>query len=323
MNLLKKGRKFLYLQLSKLGVFPFEIVFMQFVAKLLPFIKLIPKSFTQKVCLKSQNAIVDYLEKKVVDNMSFEVGTENKKIPRIIWVMWEQGIEKAPSIVQQCNYSLHSFAKKNNFEVFQLSQNNIENFIEIPLNISILYNKKKINNANFSDYCRCALLAKYGGFWIDATVLMSKSVNDFRQITQANFFSIRNENVNDVVTNIARHRWNTSVLGASKNSQLFTFCMSFLEEYYKIFNMNIDYLLIDYSMHIAYKKIPNVRISIDKVKKNNEGYLWLDKNANKRYSAFEWQTIKEKNWCFKLSVKNKYIMKESNMLAHVLIRKDY
>ncbi|WPP08688.1 capsular polysaccharide synthesis protein [Pediococcus inopinatus] len=319
MGLLKKGMHFLDSQMIKIGVVPGKIIWMQLVAKFLPFAKWVPRSIIEKICLKSQTEIIDFLEKRIDVDVNAISDTGNKQIPKIVWVMWLQGIEAAPFIVQQCNHNLHNFAENNNFKIHQLSETNIQKFIDIPERITNLYKTHKLSGANYSDYCRCALLAKYGGIWIDSTVFIKKNVKvDFNESTSSGFFSVRNENKEDPITNISRHRWNTSVLGAEKNSQLFVFCVKFLNQYYEKFDINIDYLLIDYVMHIAYEKITKVRQSVDYLKKNNIEYLWLDKNANKPYSERKWQGVSVTTFCFKLSNRNKYLIEHNRMLGHLV-----
>ena len=87
----------------------------------------------------------------------------------VIWFCWLQGIEKAPLLVQACYHSL----KRNllNYSVNVISYSNLKDYVHIPDYIIKKYEHRQIPPALFSDILRLELLIKYGGTWIDATVL--------------------------------------------------------------------------------------------------------------------------------------------------------
>lgn len=88
---------------------------------------------------------------------------------KVIWFCWLQGIEKAPSIVKTCYNSL-----KLNLPdriICVIDNENWKEFIELPDHIVKKWEKKQIPAALFSDLLRLELLVKYGGTWIDSTVL--------------------------------------------------------------------------------------------------------------------------------------------------------
>lgn len=321
MDLLKKGISFIKVQIEKLNSFPIRIILMQILAKFVPFFCLLPDGIVQKVCLKSQEEIIDYLRVdilKEIDINKFKI-EENKTIPKVIWVMWLQGFEKAPLLIRQCLISIERYAKKNNYQLVKLTAGNITKYIEIPDEIKKRFETNKINGANFSDYCRCSLLAKYGGFWIDSTVFMN-SHTEFNLNNYLNnyFFSVKHEDMSSPITNIARHRWNTYVMGAKKGSMLFSFCKEFLEIYHKKNDLSIDYLLIDYSINFAYENFSEVKNAIDSLEPNNRNVLWLDKNANRKFSSDFWKANTKECLFFKLSRKNKYDLSKNTILNYAL-----
>lgn len=317
MDLLKKGSSFIKSQSKKLSRFPIRIILMQILAKFAPFFKLLPGSIVQKICLKSQEEIINYLKINIlneIDINKFKI-EENRTIPKVIWVMWLQGFENAPLLIKQCLASMERYAKRNNFRLIKLTADNISDYIEIPDEIETRFINGKLNGANYSDYCRCALLAKYGGFWIDSTVFMN-SHTEFNLNNYLNnyFFSVKHEDMSTPITNISRHRWNTYVMGAKEGSMLFSFCKEFLETYHKKIDLSIDYLLIDYSINFAYESFIEVQNEIDFLKPNNKNVLWLDKNANLKYSSNIWNFNSKECLFFKLSRKNKYDLNKNTML---------
>ncbi len=96
---------------------------------------------------------------------------EKKNNSDTVWIMWLQGIESAPEIVKKCIDSQQKYLSDKNF-VF-LNEDNVFDYIELP---EYIVKKRKagiIGNALFSDLIRNELLIRYGGYWIDSTVLMT------------------------------------------------------------------------------------------------------------------------------------------------------
>ncbi|QHS02345.1 capsular polysaccharide synthesis protein [Pediococcus acidilactici] len=319
-TLVKKGYFFLLEQGKKIRTFPFKIILLQIIAKFIPFFNFFPKMIVERVCLSSQKEIIKFIDKNIsIDLKESDFNkAENHRMPRVIWIMWLQGIDNAPELVQKCVNSTKKFGRANNFKVNVITQDNIGRYISIPQRIKKLFYDGSINGANYSDYCRGALLAKYGGIWIDATVFINNTTNfDIESVLNMSFFSVKNEDAKSYVTNIAQHRWNTCVLAAPANSLLFTYSKSFLEEYYRKYDQAIDYLLIDYSMHMAYMKYSSVKKVIDSVPMNNKGLLWLDQHANEKYNYDCWKYIANDTLFFKLNRKNKYKWLKNTMLCEI------
>ena len=120
--------------------------------------------------------------------------------------------------------------------------------------------KKKngqISIQHYSDYLRFALLYKYGGLWVDATVLISKSLCI---LSMTNFISVRNHDLHYVPNNGA---WQIYFIGGGKENILFGFIRDLLDAYWRKENDVIDYFFTDYVVNIAYSSFPSVRKMID------------------------------------------------------------
>lgn len=88
-----------------------------------------------------------------------------------VWVFWDQGIEKAPSVVQKCYASLQkNLANKN---ITLLTNKNYKEYVDFPDYIQEKIDNGIISKTHMSDLLRLELLIKYGGTWIDATVFCS------------------------------------------------------------------------------------------------------------------------------------------------------
>ena len=86
-----------------------------------------------------------------------------------VWFCWLQGLDDAPEIVKACYNSI----KRNipNREVKVIDAKNWKEYVELPDFIVKKWENGKIPAALFSDLLRLELLIKYGGTWIDSTVL--------------------------------------------------------------------------------------------------------------------------------------------------------
>ena len=91
-----------------------------------------------------------------------------------IWQFWFQGFDNAPKIVKKCVESVKYFCSDK--KIIYLDKNNLSQYIKIPEHILYKHKKGIISNAHFSDYIRTALLSKYGGLWLDATVLLTDKI---------------------------------------------------------------------------------------------------------------------------------------------------
>ena len=88
---------------------------------------------------------------------------------RTIWVCWMQGMDHAPELVQCCFRSLQRHLADRKIVV--ITEENYREFVEFPVHIEEKYKKGVISRTHFSDLLRLELLIRYGGTWIDATVL--------------------------------------------------------------------------------------------------------------------------------------------------------
>lgn len=99
-----------------------------------------------------------------------------------VWVMWLQGFENAPEIVKKCIASQEKYMPGKKF-VF-LDKTNINDYVDLPDYIEDKWKNGIIGNAQYSDLVRNELLIKYGGYWIDATVLFTdnKLISDIDEM---------------------------------------------------------------------------------------------------------------------------------------------
>lgn len=102
--------------------------------------------------------------------------TADVHVPNIIWTCWLQGFKQAPELVKACLASQKRCL--NTGEHRTLSVEIYHKWVEIPDFIEQKYKKGIIPAALFSDILRLAVLKKYGGIWMDASVLCTGFDNE-------------------------------------------------------------------------------------------------------------------------------------------------
>ena len=83
-----------------------------------------------------------------------------------IWVFWQQGFEQAPEVVKDCFRSLQQHA--GGHPVIALTGENLKEYVDLPDYVWEKHRRGIISHTFLSDVARFVLLAKYGGFWVDA-----------------------------------------------------------------------------------------------------------------------------------------------------------
>ena len=86
-----------------------------------------------------------------------------------VWICWLQGMENAPEVVQICYASMKRHLTDR--EIIVITEENINQYVAFPEYIQRKYKEGRIPYAQFSDLLRLELLIRYGGTWIDSTVL--------------------------------------------------------------------------------------------------------------------------------------------------------
>ena len=110
---------------------------------------------------------IEYSNNKVL----FYVKHEEVELPKIIWMFWYD--EEIPELVNKCILNIKKLHP--DFEVHVLNKNTVCKFIELDLNKLV----KKMPMANLSDFIRLKLLSKYGGVWLDASIILTERIDNF------------------------------------------------------------------------------------------------------------------------------------------------
>lgn len=108
-----------------------------------------------------------FLMRERMSEVSLERLDHNRS--KIVWFCWLQGLESAPQLVLQCYASLKHHLPDREIKI--IDNNNWQEFVELPEYVLKKWKRGRIPPANFSDLLRLQLLIRYGGTWVDATLL--------------------------------------------------------------------------------------------------------------------------------------------------------
>ena len=156
-----------------------------------------------------------------------------------IWICWFQGIENAPELVKACyNSVLKNYKDK---EIIVLTEENYEQYVDIPEYILKKWKKGYISFAHFSDILRIELLSKYGGLWLDSTIFTTKRselvFNENIELFVYKQVDLDRKNPLSIVAS----SW---LMYSNKNNNIINLTKKLLHEYWKNYNHIINYNLI-------------------------------------------------------------------------------
>ena len=231
--------------------------------------------------------------------------------PRRIWFCWLQGMENAPELVKVCYESLCKNITDR--EIVVLTNENLSQYVHLPGYIERKHEKGIIPDAAFTDMLRLELLCKYGGTWIDATVLCtgSKGIND---LFDADLFVFQQI-----------HKGSTKFMGMSSwmmssaaNNSFLMVVRDLLYEYWREKNCVVDYFLIHLFFCMMAERHPEV---VEKMpRKGNRIPHYLQRRLADPYDK-NWMEELKKHSCFhKLTYRVNENAKRKGTFYDVVIR---
>ena len=180
-------------------------------------------------------------------NYTFEK-TRNLSNKQTIFVFWYQN--EMPEIVKTCYASLQRHCK--DCDIILITKDNLSNFIDVEDCIQQALNEQRLSLITFSDYVRLALLSKYNGLWLDATIYAEKDI-DMSFFNNTLLLPKVDENTN-IYSNswqcsrqfLASYKYIQSVyILESKNSKTIQYSKQLFVKYFNNFKYPVNYFLIN------------------------------------------------------------------------------
>lgn len=249
---------------------------------------------------KIEKFLIKTIEKSKVKNDVAEIktplGTDVTQQP--IWVMWYQGLENAPEIVQCCVKSIKEHSQEH--EVIVLSESNLHEYVELPNIIMEKFRQGYISRTHLSDMIRLNLLYLYGGAWLDATLFVTNDIP--QEYFKENLFSL---NFGKKTKDPSHGRWTTFCFFAKKGNTLIEQTLRYHYYYWMQEDYPVDYVMFDYFINYISKDDTEVAKQIENIKPTNVKVFDLIDRLNSPYFG---EPITDTDTVFsKLSWKQKYM----------------
>lgn len=258
----------------------------------------------EKTCVNLKHRIIKNFLIVSFSHVLQKVEKENSYVDNkhYIWVCWWQGDKEMPFLTKMCLKSIRQNCGAA--DVILISKENFSQYVDIPQHVLDLLMSKKISITNFSDILRFALLAKYGGLWVDSTCLITEPLDS---ILTYDFYSCKQNRFDDYKY-VSKYRWASYFIGGKQNL-LFKAMRDLFYEYTRQNSVFVDYLLLDYFIDLVYESSIEAKLLIDSLDNNNLGVLELQPLLDKEYnstnfnetlnsSAVHKLTRKKTNFCF-------------------------
>ena len=209
-----------------------------------------------------------------------------------------------PPIVKACHESLLRHAR--GLEVVLITRDNVSENIKLPEAIRRKLDEGRILLPALSDYVRASLLSNYGGIWVDSTMYFVHDIPD-AAINNVFFTNHRTRETSDGIC-ISKERWNGQFLATNEtHSRIFEKMRRMWEQYWTLFNSNIEYLMVDFFMARIFETDPEANQLLESVDINNNNLYKLTQNINTPYDEDLWQQLCQNEEVFKLTYKMQFI----------------
>lgn len=238
-----------------------------------------------------------YLKKrywKFIDTIDFTRFSTIHSHSNKIWVCWFQGMESAPYIVQKCYESMQR--NLSDKEVILLTENNIKDFVDFPDYIWERYNSGCFTKTHFTDLLRLELLIRYGGCWIDSTVLLTGNIPQY--ISDSELFLFQNLKPGLDGEAVGISSW---FISASTNNKILIAVRELMYEYWRRNRTLVDYFLIHNFIRMAMEKFPEEEEKIIKAPNSTPHILLLD--MFRPFDSFKYEALKQMTSIHKLAYK--------------------
>lgn len=264
------------------------------------------------------------IERFQVSRFKFQASGLTHEHPKMIWWCWLQGLENAPGIVKACYNSLQRHLVQGfkvqgvqGYEIKVINNDNWKEYIELPDYIITKWQKGRIPAALFSDLLRLELLIKYGGTWIDSTVLCTgfqDSCSKFQEHLDADLFLFQ-YTPPGTAAGISISNW---FISAHSNNELLMVLRDMLFAYWKEYNCTLDYYIFHLYFAMVAKEYPEKVAAMPYG--SSQRSIALMHSMGKPFNKEKWDKLTETVCFHKLSCRVPDQMKndKSNYYNHIL-----
>lgn len=254
--------------------------------------------------IKTISDYIDNFTKDITDAYSNkydqEINEQPEKCP--VWVCWWQGEQSMPELVKLCYTRLKQVIPYDKADLHLITLDNYQKYVNIPEHIEKKFRNGTITMTTMSDVLRFHLLDQYGGYWLDSTVFFTGDIPD--EYFSGSFFCQRMvANTEYAKREACGCNWCGFSMAGPRGNIVFRYMKDAFSEWWKTYDMIIDYVLIDYLLLSGYRHVEGIRKTIDKVPDNNEDIFEMYKVLNQPFSEELLYRLTKRNVMHKLTYK--------------------
>lgn len=211
-----------------------------------------------------RNAISERTHKKIVkkymnininenyspDNYCKKVSLNLDNGKKPVWFMWLQGIDEAPELVKNNFEILNANVEKE--RIMLVTESNITNYVNLPEFILNKWKSGIISNTHLSDIIRLELLMRYGGIWIDSTVMLTADKIP-NYIEEADFFVPQTLKPGRDGRALFVSNW---LISCRPNNKVTKRLLDFIYLYWSDNNNLIDYFIFHHLLEVVFLENP-------------------------------------------------------------------
>lgn len=208
--------------------------------------------------------LVNQLAKK------YDMNLEHEKND-VVWFCWLQGLKRAPELVKVCLASQQRWVKNKRFVV--ITNENYHDYVTLPTDIERKHDKGIIPDAHFTDLIRLELLIKYGGTWIDSTVLCT-SADYHDRIMDCDLFMFQYRSKDTGFSGISN--W---FISAYSRNMLLMILRDMLIQYWRDYDCVMEYFVFHLFFGMIAEKFPEEIAAMPRMNSMRalQMALWLEK----------------------------------------------
>lgn len=250
-------------------------------------------STVEKILAKKYGYILD----DAIKNFPSDVNIA-KPVPKIVWTCWLQGMENAPYMVKCCIGSQKKALPDYEHRILTLE--NYHQWVDLPGYIEKKFQKGRIPRALFTDLLRLAVLKKYGGVWLDASVLCTgfeneKLSNRWQRIERSEFTIFRYFQRGKKEP-VGLSNW---FIAAHPNDFVVSTVLDMLLAYWKDYNCTVDYYIMHLFITMCLNAVPSIAESMPR--ENSYHSIMLGNVLAKDYNEDWWNDVKAHVFLHKLN----------------------
>lgn len=193
-----------------------------------------------------------------------------------IWVFWAQGFDQMPPLVKRCVEQIDKM--KGDHQLVVLDKESLKEYVDIPEVVLRKLKEGKMTLTHFSDILRFAMLEKYGGWWMDATIYPLHPIEK-----RTTLYSIKSEFMPQYISEC---RWSSFLWFLPAGHPMASFLSAAWKKYWEENDKLVEYFLIDYLIKLFYDINAPFHKEIDALPMENENlYLMQSEAANQPFDG--------------------------------------